>query len=52
MNLNPLVSGTDEVITEKAVKTSLENTVEQIGKGVAKEMGIQPWVLVAILIGN
>lgn len=43
-------AGTDEVVTESAAK-SLEDKIENFGKGIAEEVGIPPWGLVAILIG-
>ncbi|XP_029176995.1 synaptotagmin 1 isoform X2 [Nylanderia fulva] len=40
----------DEAITESAAK-SFEDKIEKFGKGIAQEVGIPPWGLVAILIG-
>lgn len=45
-----LLLGTDEGVTESAVN-SLEK-IEIFGKGIAQEVGIPPWGLVAILIGK
>ncbi|CAL1683369.1 unnamed protein product [Lasius platythorax] len=42
-------AGTDEVVTEGA--KSFEDKIEKFGKGIAQEVGIPPWGLVAILIG-
>lgn len=45
-----MISATDEA-TESAVKI-VENKFEQLGKDLAEDIGIPPWGLVAILIGN
>jgi hypothetical protein len=44
-----LFLGTDDIIT---TTTKPENKLEKLGKDVSEELGIPPWGLVAILIGN
>lgn len=48
--LSSLISVTEEV-TESVAK-SFEDKLEEVGKNFAMEVGIPPWGLVAILIGN
>jgi len=49
VNSSLLFSGADDITTTTAKP---ENKLEKLGKDVSEELGIPPWGLVAILIGN